>query len=76
VAIHFDAELPVAAEGDTCKLKLEIFVSRTIFDRNSQVRFHKLMVPAGFKKVPHALVRAKPVVYQQPGAPTMRLFTT
>jgi hypothetical protein len=41
LAVHFDAKLVAAGEGDPGKLHFEVFVSFKILDRNSQARFHK-----------------------------------
>jgi hypothetical protein len=58
-AIHPNKELPVFGKPNPRKLDFEVFVSVIILDRNSQVRFHKLMVAIGMKKSPmHRIVQS------------------
>jgi hypothetical protein len=52
LAIHFDAKLAVVIERNPGEPDLEVFISLKIFDRNSQVRFHKSMVAIGPQKSP------------------------
>jgi len=52
LAIHFDAKLAVVIERNPGEPDLEVFISLKIFDRNSQVRFHKSMVATGQQKSP------------------------
>jgi hypothetical protein len=49
------------AKGKPCKLDFEILVPAIIFDRNSEVCFHKGMVGQGFTKVRRARERARAV---------------
>jgi hypothetical protein len=61
LAIHFDAKLAVVIERNPGEPDLEIFISLKIFDRNSQVRFHKSMVAIGPQKSPgHDLRHSQP----------------
>ncbi len=57
LAVHLDPELTVASGRDPRKLDFEIFISLQIFDRNSQVSFHKRIVASGLQKSPvHGLM--------------------
>ena len=59
LAVHLHPELTLAGEGNPHELDFEVFIARIILDRNSQVRFHKLMVAAELKKSPvHRAVHA------------------
>jgi hypothetical protein len=59
LAVHFDQKLPIDGKTHPNELNFETFISRIIFDRNSQVRFHKLMVAIGIKKLPvHGVVQS------------------
>ena len=50
LAVQLDPKLAVAGERNAGKLDFKIFISLQVFDRNSQVRFHKRMVARGLQK--------------------------
>ena len=58
LAIHPHPKLTAAGEGHACKLDFEIFAARIIFDRNSQVRFHRTMITGWVRKTNRAWDRA------------------
>jgi len=52
LAVHFDATLAISGERNPGDRDFEIFISLKIFDRNSNLRFHKSMVAIGLQKSP------------------------
>ena len=52
LALHLDQELAIVGERDPGKLDFEVFISLQIFDRNSQVRFHKRLIARRLQKSP------------------------
>ena len=60
LAIHPHPELARRREGHPRQLDFEVFVARIIFDRNSQIRFHKpMLTKAVAKTTVHAPVHAR-----------------
>ena len=56
-AIHPHPELAGRREGNLRQLDFEVFMPTIIFDRNSQVRFHKpMLTKAAVKSTGHAPV--------------------
>ena len=59
LTVHPDPELALRGEGNPHELDFEVFIARIILDRNSQVRFHKLMKILAVRKVNCAQYRAR-----------------
>ena len=59
LAVHLDPKLAIVGERNPGKLDFEVLISLQILDRNSNVCFHKGMVPTGLQKsLMHGLVQS------------------
>jgi len=62
-SVHPHPELAAAGDGHPRQLNFEVFVARIVFDRNSQVRFHKRMLTKAVAKTTvHAPVHARRLI--------------